>query len=431
MRNILFVDQDRNVIDRLKKQLSSMRAVWDMVFVESGMDALKLLESASYDVVVSEMHIPDMDGVEFFNIVMEMYPGTVRIMHSEILESERTQSPAKYTHQFLLKPCTPEVIKYTIERTCKLQDLTRNEKLNRLITGIKNLPSPPKIYNLIIKEMQSPDPSLADIGSLISQDISLSAKIIQFVNSAYFSLPRKIVDPKQATIYLGSEVVKALVLSNHVFSSFENEAETLGFNITQLWKHSMMVGLLSGEIASIENAKKNEVEEAIIAGVLHDIGKLILLKAPEKYREIMDVVEFTGSEILDAEYAVMKTSHAELGAYLLGLWGIPDSVVEIVAFHHEPSTLIENVLATIHDPNVNAKDNTTPTGGILKSRSVKIFVKGLTALAAVHAANAFIIQNNCTPEITSFPGIDMLYLEKVNLENRLPKWVECYNKVTK
>ncbi len=431
MRKILFIDPDRNVIDRLKKQLSSMRVVWDMVFVESGSEALKLLESSSYDVLVSEMHIPDMDGVEFFDIVMKRYPGTVRIMHAENLDSERAQSPAKCTHQFLLKPCAPEVIKYTIERTCKLQDLTRNEKLNRTITGIRNLPSPPKIYDMIIKEMQSPEPSLADVGSLISKDIALSAKIIQFVNSAYFSLPRKIVDPKQATIYLGSEVVKALVLSNHVFSSFEDEAETLGFNITQLWKHSMTVGLLSGEIASTEKASKDEVEEAVIAGVLHDIGKLILLKAPEKYKEIMSVVEYTGSDFLDAEYAIMKTSHAELGAYLLGLWGIPDSIVEIVAFHHEPSTLIENVLATIHDPNVKAKDNTTPTGGILKSSSVKKFVKGLTGLAAVHAANALIIQNNCTPKTTIFPGIDMLYLEKVNLEDRLPKWVECYNKVTK
>ncbi|MHC4454119.1 MAG: response regulator [Planctomycetota bacterium] len=430
MRRILFIDNDKNVLEKLKKQLSSMRAVWDMEFVGCGNEALKLMESAFFNVVVSDMHMSEMDGVRFFDIVMKRYPGTVRIMHSENSDYERAKDSARCTHQFLLKPCAHDTIKYAIERTCKLQDLTKNEKLNQMITRIKNLPSLPELYNLITKEMQSPDPSLAKVGSLISQDISLSAKIIQLVNSAFFSLPWKIIDPKQAAIYLGSEVIKAIVLTNHIFSSIADEAETLGFNISQMWNHSMMVGVVSGEIVRAEHAEKGEVEEAIIAGVLHDIGKLILLKVPEKYKEIMSFVEYTGSDFVDAEYAVMKTSHAELGAYLLGIWGIPDSIVEIVAFHHEPSSLIENVLATIHNPDIKVKDNTTPTGGVLKSRSVNKFIKGLTALAAVHTANAFITRNNCSPGITTFPDIDMLYLKTVNLEDRFPIWLEVYNKVT-
>ncbi|MCP4266455.1 MAG: HDOD domain-containing protein [Candidatus Brocadiaceae bacterium] len=429
MRKIIFVDNDGNAIDWLKKQLYSMRLVWDMVFAGSGKEALGLMESASYDVVVSDMHMLEMDGVEFFDIVMKKYPGTVRIMHSENSDSEMAKDSVRCTHQFLVKPCSPETIKYTIERTCKLQDLTKNKKVNQTIAGIKNLPSLPKLYDLITKEMQSPDPSLAKVGSLISEDISLSAKILQLVNSAFFSLPWRIIDPKQATIYLGSEAVKAIVLTNHIFSSISDEAETLGFNISQMWNHGLMVGVISGEIARAEQAGKDEIEEAITAGVLHDIGKLILLKTPDTYKEIVSFIDYTGSDFIDAEYAVMKTSHAELGAYLLGLWGIPDSIVEIVAFHHEPSALIENILATMHNPRLKTKDNTTPTGGVLKSRSINKFIKGLTALAAVHTANALITQNNCPPGITTFPGIDMLYLKTVNLEDRLPRWVEVYDKI--
>jgi putative nucleotidyltransferase with HDIG domain len=430
MRKILFVDNDRKEIDKLKKQLYSMRLVWEMVFVGSGKEALELMESTSFCVIVSDMHMAEMDGVELFDMVMKIYPGTIRIMHSGNSNSEMAKDSVRCTHQFLLKPCSPDTIKYAVERACKLQDLTKNEKLNQTVAGIKNLPSLPELYDLITKEMQSPDPSLAKVGSLISQDISLSAKILQLVNSAFFSLPWKIIDPKQATIYLGSEIVKAIVLTNHIFSSISDEAETLGFNISQMWNHSMMVGAVSGEIARSEQADKDEVEEAIIAGVLHDIGKLILLKIPNRYKEVMSFVEYTGSEFIDAEYAVMKTSHAELGAYLLGLWGIPDSVVEIVAFHHEPSALLENVLATMHNPRLKSKDNTTPTGAVLKSKSISKFTKGLTALAAVHTANALITQDNCSPGITTFPGIDMLYLKTVNLEDRLPRWVEVYNKVT-
>ncbi len=199
--------------------------------------------------------------------------------------------------------------------------------MNQTIAGKKNLSSIPKLYDLITKEMQSTGPSLAKVGSLISEDISLSAKILQLVNSAFFSLPRRIIDPKQATIYLGSEAVKAIVLTNHIFSSISDEAETLGFNISQMRSHSLMVGVVAGEIARAEQAGKDEIEEAI-------------------------------------------------------------------------------------------------TGGVLKSGSINKFIKGLTALAAVHTANALITQNNCSPGVT----VDMLYLKTVNLEDRLPRWVEGYKK---
>ncbi len=430
VRRILFVDNDKIVLDELKKQLLSMRSVWDMVFVGSGKEALELMENASYDVVVSDMHISEMDGVEFFDLVMMRYPGVVRIMHSEKPDNEQSKKAVRCTHQFLLKPCDPEKIKYTIERTCKLQSLTKNAKLKQTIAGIRNLPSLPELYDLITREMQSPDPSLAKVAAHVSKDISLSAKILQIVNSAYFALPCKISDTKQATIYLGLEVVKTIVLTNHIFSSIAFDAEALGFNITQMWDHSMMVGVVSGEIARVEQADEEEVKEAVIAGVLHDIGKLILLKVPEKYKEILSFIEYTGCDAVDAEYAVMKTSHAELGAYLLGIWGIPDNIVEIVAFHHEPSALIENVLSSMHNHKEKNTVPTTPTGGVLRSRSIKDFIKGLTALAAVHVANTLVTESNCSPGITTFPSIDMLYLKTVKLEDRMPKWIDCYSKVT-
>jgi len=192
----------------------------------------------------------------------------------------------------------------------------------------------------------------------------------------------------------------------------------------------MMVGLLAAEIARAESAESSEVEEALIAGMLHDIGKLILLKIPGKYKEVEDFVDYTGSDTVDAEYAVVKTSHAELGAYLLGLWGIPDNIVEIVAFHHKPSTLIENVFAVMSSSNGNGKDKTTPTGGILESESTVKFIKGLTALASVHAAEALLMEKDLSTDTTKFSYVDMLYLRTLDLSERLPEWVECYKRVT-
>lgn len=430
MRKIIFVDNDKKVIQRLKKQLYPMRFEWEMEFVRSGKDALEFMGNSSVNAVVSDLHLPDMDGVKFFEIVMELYPGTVRIVHSDNSDKALSIESVKCTHQFLLKQSNADTIKYTIERTCKLQDLLKNKELIDTVSGISNLPSLPELYDLITREMLTSRPSIKKVGNLISQDVSLSAKILQLVNSAYYSLPRRIIDPRQATIYLGTEIIKAIVLTNHVFSTFSDDAESLGFNIAGMWSHSLLIGILAAEIARAESAESSEVEEALIAGMLHDIGKLILLRVPDKYKEVVSFVDYTGSSFVDAEYAVVKTSHAELGAYLLGLWGIPDSIVEIVAFHHKPSTLIENVFATMSSSSDNGKDKTTPTGGILESGSTVKFIKGLTALASVHAADALTMEKDCSLDTTEFSYVDMLYLKTLGLSERLPEWVECYNKVS-
>jgi putative nucleotidyltransferase with HDIG domain len=430
MRRILFVDDDQKVIQKLNGMLHPMRNEWEMEFVGSGKDALKFMEKSSFDIVVSDMHMPEMDGVKLLGIVMERYPETVRIILSGHSDIELALRSVKCTHQCLMKPCDAETMIYTIERTCKLQDLLRNETLIKTVTGIKDLPSLPRLYSLIINEMQSPDPSFKKVGYIVSQDVSMSAKILQLVNTAYFGLPRKITDPQQAATYLGIETLKALILSIHVFSSFTEEAELLGFSLEEMWRHNLMVSRLAKEIARAESSENIVAEEALVAGILHDIGKLILLKVPEQYREVMSFIEKTGSDFVEAEYSVMKTSHAELGAYLLGLWGIPDSIVEIIAFHHEPSKLIESVFTTLNKPSDKVVGKTKPTGGILKSRSTRKFLKGLTALTAVHVANALVKQKDCSPDTTTFPFADMLYLRTLNLADKLPEWLECYSKAT-
>jgi HD-like signal output (HDOD) protein len=264
---------------------------------------------------------------------------------------------------------------------------------------------------LIIKEIQSPKASLKKLGHIISQDVSLSARILQLVNSAIFDLPRKITSPQQATIFLGIDTLKALILSIRIFSSFIEDAKLCGFSIIDMQRHSMMVGSLAGKIARAETDDEKVVDDAIISGMLHDIGKLVLLKVPVLYKEITELVKTTGSDFTKAEYTVMKTSHAELGAYLLWLWGIPDNVVEVVAFYHNPSKLLENI-----EPKKNP-------------REVSGKAKGFTALTAVHMANALMMQENCNVDITYSPYVDMLYLRTLNLTNKLPEWVDCYNEV--
>ena len=420
MRKILLVDDDPNGIQEFKNMFQSTRSEWSIEYAKSGKEALDILNESPFDVVVSDMRMPQMDGVELLGIVTEQYPETVRIILSELSDQEMALKSVKSSHQFLTKPYDMKAIRYSIERACKLQDLLKNGALKRIVTGIKDLPSFPTLYGLIVKEMQSPDPSLKKVGYIIAQDVSMSAKILKVVNSAYFGLPREITDPQQAVVYIGTETLKALVISVHVFSSFAEEAEFYGVSLENMQKHSLMVSRLARDIARAELAERKVAEETFVAGILHDIGRLVLLKAPYQYRQVKSYIENNGSDSVEAEYAVLKTSHAELGAYLLGLWVIPDSIVETAAFHHNPSKLLEDVFET----SVESPDNVGD-----KSKSDNNYMADFNVLTSVHVASSLITQEKVSSNTSSFPYVYMQYLKTLKLANKLPRWADCCYKI--
>ncbi len=422
MIKILFVDNDQKTTQKSKKMLNAMCPDWKIENTASGEEALDFMSKSPFDVIVSDIRIQGMDGIDLLETVSKRYPETVRIIHSEFSDLRSTM----IVHQFLLKPCCAETMKNTIVRTCKLQDLLRDETLRKVVTGIKNLPSLPSLYNLIVEEMQSPDGSLKKVGHLISQDVSMSAKILQLVNSAFFALPQKITDPQQASVFVGIETLKSLVLSIHVFSSLTKDAELCGFSPIKMWRHSLRTGRLAGDIARAEEADRQVVEEAMIAGMLHDIGKLILLKIPQKYKEVMDLIEKTGCTDAEAEFSVMEASHSELGAYLLGLWGLPGNVVESVAFHHNPSELTDRMHIMSPEKTKDDSNNVTTNETNLKPQPIEKYSTEFTALTAVHVANALTAQGNCSSDTTSFPQLDISYLEALELTDKIPEWKELY-----
>ncbi len=191
----------------------------------------------------------------------------------------------------------------------------------------------------------------------------------------------------------------------------------------------MMTGRLARDIARSELDKKGVGEEALIAGILHDSGKLVLLKVPRKYKKIKDYEEENGCTFLEAEYAVLKTSHAEIGAYLLGLWGLPDNIVETVAFHHNPSKLLEDILKMLKGPSGKEKGKAKSKTGVLSARSGERLLREFTTLTAVHMANAMMMQKNFSFATTVLPYVDIQYLKSLNLADNLEEKAEHYNRV--
>lgn len=388
MKRVLFVDDDPNVLEGLRRMLHNMRDTWQMSFVQSADEAKQVLSRESYDVIVTDMRMPGLDGAALLAFVRDNYPHMVRIVLSGQADMESILRTVGPSHQYLAKPCDADTLRRTVDRACSLSSLLAREELKALIARVGSLPSLPAVYTELVQELASEDASINRIGQIISKDVAMSAKILQLVNSAFFGLPRQVGSPAQAAALLGTETLRALVLTVHVFSQYD-ASRLPGADLERLWHHSACTSILAKRIAEAESAGKRCVEDAFIAGFLHTAGTLVLSSGLQA--AFVDAKEMAKAEDLpqrEAEHRRLGASHGEVGGYLLGIWGLPNPVVEAVAFHDNPS------------------DSEAP---------------GFTPLTAVHVACA-LHSESTTDASSSWCPIDLDYLEREGLAGRLEAW---------
>jgi putative nucleotidyltransferase with HDIG domain len=257
----------------------------------------------------------------------------------------------KLAHQFLTKPCPAEKIKETINMAYNLHKILQNEDVKNMVSRIDSLPSLPDIYLKVVDEMNKEDSSVAKIGALISSDIGMSANVLKLVNSSFFGFTNHISSPAQAVSLLGLDVVKGIILTSHLFHSFKNE-NSGNFSLEKMMSHSILVARISKAIAIYLKMGQKSVDDCFIAGILHDIGKLIMLaNFKVTYNVVIDNTKENNKSLWLSENDILGVTHSEIGAYLLGLWGLPNSIVEAVALHHTPNLSIHNEitpLTTVH-----------------------------------------------------------------------------------
>jgi HD-like signal output (HDOD) protein len=396
-RRILFVDDEPMVLKGLQRTLRKMRQDWDMTFTSSGSEALNILGKKPMDVIVSDLRMPEMDGGRLLAEVKKQHPHVVRIILSGQLNQEMTLKSVQLAHQSLSKPCDAKVLKQTLTKLFALRDFLSNESIKSIISQIESLPSMPSIYTEIITEMQSDDPTIKKVGEIISKDLSMTAKILQMVNSAFFGLFRKIKSPEQAVMMLGLETIKALVLSVKIFSEF-NQKNYSWFNIDDLFNHSLAVSMYANTIIKNENLDQGLINNSMMAGLLHDLGKLILATNFEKpYRQVLAEAQGTGKNLLALEYETFGTSHAEIGAYLMGLWRLENSIIEAIAFHHLP---------------------------------VRSMTQNIGMLTAVHVGNALDHEARAPSGENTELQCDTEYLAKLEITSRIPQWRQVCRELT-
>ena len=391
MKQLLFVDDETKLLDGLKRSLRPMRHEWNMTFVASGAEALMALEQAPFDVIISDMRMPGMDGAQLLNEVQQRYPQIVRIVLSGHSDKEMIYQSIAAAHQYLDKPCESELLQAAVMRACALRELLGNDSLRGLVTGMRQIPSQPTLYAEIRREAESTTASIGTFGAIISKDMGMTAKILQLVNSAFFGLRGTVSTAVQAVNLLGLDTVQALVLTVHVFSQFTSSRSSL-FSMDRLLAASLETGSLAREIAKAEQAPALVVEQAYTAGLLHDVGSLVFAaNVLGRYDATLKTAHDKDIPVWEVERQEFGASHADVGAYLLGLWGLGDPIVEAVAFHHHPSDCMG---------------------------------KTFSPLTAVHVAN--VLQQELSQQVTEGAAsqIDSTYLETLHMTDRLPHWRE-------
>lgn len=397
-KRIIFVDDEDMVLQGLQRMLRPMRDEWEMEFFNSGAQALERLARSPVDVVVSDMRMPGMNGAEFLAHVMRQHPRTVRLILSGHADKDLILRCVGSTHQFLAKPCDPEAIKATVRRAAATDDALQSDTLKQLVGRMGRLPSIPSLYGEIVEALHDPEVSMDTVGRIIGKDIAMTAQIMKLVNSAFFGLRRHVASPAEAATYLGLDTIRSLVLSINAFSQFES-VKIEGFSFSALWAHSLDTGAAAKAVAKAEDMDGKMADESFVAGLLHDTGKIVLAaNFPAQCAEVLRLIQGGGLEPCQAEQQVFGANHADVGGYLLGLWGLPVPVVEAIAFHHRPSCAVEN---------------------------------GFCPLTAVHVANAFVHGPAEADPAAADARLDAAYLETLGLGARVPVWRENYRNDTK
>jgi HD-like signal output (HDOD) protein len=336
MKRILFVDDERQILDGLRRLLSDQQDKWDMEFAQGGEEALTLCRAKGFQVVISDMRMPGIDGATLLAEVKALLPDAARVILSGYADAALATRSIPVAHRVLTKPCDAVELQSTIERLCTLQDLFCTRELRKVVGAIGQLPSLSGTYTALERAAQDPNTSLGDVSAIVEKDVAMAAKILQLVNSGFFGLAQSATSIKTAVDYLGMDTIRNLALASEAFQAFAPAPGIPIAFLDDMQRHAQRAALIVGTFPLPPRLR----DTGLVAALLQDIGELVLAcKLPQEFSAALALANSSECSQVEAEEQLLGTSHAEIGAYLLGLWGINSLVVEAVAHHHRPSRI--------------------------------------------------------------------------------------------
>ncbi len=333
-KTILFVDDEPLILASLRRLLRPMRSEWRFLFASSGQEAVDRLDFETVDVLVTDIRMPGIDGYALLSHVQAHHPNVVRLVLSGQTELEKALRTLPCAHYFLSKPCDPQRIREVVRRSLALRDLLADPSLTRFVESLSPLPPVPPLYQQLLEKLAGARISVRDLASVVESDPVICQRVLHLINSALSSEQRQVQNLEQAAQYLGGNLIKNLTLTFELEKWLEQHLVPKNFSVEKLRLESLLSARVAGRLLD----QPHDREEAFTAAMLLEVGQLLLaVTSREKYREIFAQSLDHARPLHEVEAEQFGFTHAEVGACLLGQWGVPYSVVEAVAFHHAPS----------------------------------------------------------------------------------------------
>jgi HD-like signal output (HDOD) protein/ActR/RegA family two-component response regulator len=327
VKHLLLVDDDPAILAGLQRVLRRWHNDWQVAIASSATEALERCESQPFAVVVTDMRMPGMDGGQLLHEIRRRQPETIRMVLSGEATPEAAMRAVSCAHQFLAKPCDATTLHRTLVEVCAVGELIADPDLRALVNSLGALPTTPAVYTALTELLERPNTDITDVAAVVSKDVAMSAKVLQLVNSAFFGLSRPATGINEAVAYLGVGVIQALALSAALASVASPAVPVPGFDPEALQERAQAVALTARRLAPAELR-----DAAFTAGLLAESGQLVLAcTRPDDFAFDLADAEAEGRALAELQRERRGFDYGQVGAYLLGLWGIPLSIVYAVA----------------------------------------------------------------------------------------------------
>lgn len=347
---ILFVDDEWDELEQLRKLTRPMHQVWDMSFACGSTDALRHLASESHppDVVITELHLSGMDGIDLLKAIQATVPKSIRLLHSASSSTGAICRAIPWAHQFLKKPLRLDELEGTINQLRGDPSAHDRHIITQLAGSVATLPALPATYQRVVDIAERDDFSLREISDAIQDDVALTAATMKLVNSSFFGLRSDVTSIEQAVSLLGLDVIRGLLLANSLFSESPSSAPWL--DLARLAERSRTVAALARALAKVDGNNSRDQALSFLSGMVHGAGLLLLSRSRS-----VDLPTATGIEASidpDVDIRLFGVDRYALGAYLLRLWGFETTIVEAVAgLAVEPQLMVSPVARALRAAN--------------------------------------------------------------------------------
>ena len=320
---VLFVDDETRILDGLRRALHAHRGAWDMRFTAGGEAALESQQASPADVVVTDIRMPEMDGVALMTEFRARWPDTVRVILSGQSDSRAGLEAARVAHQFLSKPCTPQAMAETLQRAMRATAMIPDPALRAAAGSIGTLAARPCSRAALERSLAEPNATAVAALPVFATDVALAAKLIQLTSTSFFVRPQPFVDLETSLAHLGIDALRALLASD---AFWEEGAETTPAE--WLEEHHALAVRIAREKRS-PGAAATRADLEYVRGLFADLDVLVLASADP------------GHAATVAESNPDAATHDLLGAYLLAIWGAPWELVEAVAMARDGNAPVE------------------------------------------------------------------------------------------